>query len=81
MSSANFAMMVRVRGDVSVEQVNTALMKVRVRHPALVPAMGLGPDMVERVSLWKALSADLDARQVQPKFVDVRYPAAPFYGQ
>ena len=43
--------------------------------------LGLGPDMAERVSLWKALSADLDARKVQPKFVDVRYPAAPFYGQ
>jgi cell division septal protein FtsQ len=43
--------------------------------------LGLGPDMAERVSVWKALSADLDARQVQPRFVDVRYPAAPYYGQ
>jgi cell division septal protein FtsQ len=43
--------------------------------------LGLGPDMAERVSLWKALSTDLDARKAQPKFVDVRYPAAPFYGQ
>jgi len=36
--SPNFAMMVRVRGEVSVEQLNTALSRVRVRHPALAPA-------------------------------------------
>ncbi len=40
MLSTNFAMMVRVQGKVSVEQVMTALSRVRVRHPALVPAAG-----------------------------------------
>lgn len=38
MLNPNFAMMVRVRGDVSVEQLNMALGRVRVRHPALAPA-------------------------------------------
>src|SRR5436190_4206200 len=33
-------MMVRVRGDVSIEQMNVALSRVRVRHPALAPAAG-----------------------------------------
>ena|GEM_PF-2331328 len=37
MLSPNFAMMVRVRGEVSVEQLSTALSRVRVRHPALAP--------------------------------------------
>ena len=37
MLSPNFAMMVRVRGNVSVEQLNTALNRVCVRHPALAP--------------------------------------------
>ncbi|MGC1376015.1 MAG: hypothetical protein WA821_07335 [Anaerolineales bacterium] len=44
MSSNNFAMMVRVRGDVSVKQVKAALSKVRVRHPALIPAAGADQD-------------------------------------
>ena len=38
MLSTNFAMMVRVRGDVSVEQVSAALNRIRVRHPVLAPA-------------------------------------------
>ena len=44
MSNNNFAMMVRVRGDVSVEQVKAALSKVRARHPALIPAAGADQD-------------------------------------
>ena len=46
MSSDNFAMMVRVRGDVSVEQVNAALRKIRARHPALIPAAASDQDAV-----------------------------------
>ncbi len=38
MLSNNFAMMVRVRGDVSAEQMQTALSQIHLRHAALAPA-------------------------------------------
>ncbi len=43
--------------------------------------VGVGPDMVERVSMWKSVSASLVSRKIQPKFIDVRYPQAPYYGK
>jgi cell division septal protein FtsQ len=43
--------------------------------------LGLADDMSDRVMIWQALRASLIARGVQPKFVDVRYPLAPFYGE
>ena len=43
--------------------------------------IGVGPDAAERVAMWKAVSANLASRGVRPKFVDVRYPTAPFYGR
>ncbi len=43
--------------------------------------LGLGEDMSDRVMIWKALREDLSQRNVQPKFVDIRYPLAPYYGE
>jgi len=43
--------------------------------------VGVGSDIAARVSMWKAVSANLAARNVRAKFVDVRYPQAPFYGK
>jgi cell division septal protein FtsQ len=43
--------------------------------------VGVGPDMAGRVNMWKAVSANLVSRKVQPKFIDVRYPQAPYYGK
>jgi cell division septal protein FtsQ len=43
--------------------------------------LGLAEDMSDRVMIWKALRDNLSARNVQPKFVDIRYPLAPFYGE
>ena len=43
--------------------------------------LGVGQNMADRVMVWKALSANLKARNILPKFVDVQYPLAPYYGQ
>lgn len=43
--------------------------------------LGLADDMSERVMIWKALRDSLVARDVLPKFVDIRYPLAPFYAE
>ncbi len=43
--------------------------------------LGVGPDMAERVSMWKALAANLAERKIRPKYVDVRYANAPFYAR
>jgi hypothetical protein len=33
------------------------------------------------VDMWKVVAADLASRQVRPKYLDVRYPQAPYYGK
>jgi cell division septal protein FtsQ len=38
-------------------------------------------EMAARVTIWKAIAADLASRNVRPKYVDVRYPQAPYYGK
>ena len=38
-------------------------------------------EMAARVAMWKAVAANLASRNVRPKFVDVRYPQAPYYGK
>ncbi|HZY41264.1 MAG TPA: FtsQ-type POTRA domain-containing protein [Anaerolineae bacterium] len=43
--------------------------------------LGLADDMSDRVMIWKSLRDSLIAREIQPKFVDIRYPLAPFYGE
>ena len=47
--------------------------------------MGVGRfqagEMAARVDMWKAVAADLASRQVHPKYLDVRYPQAPYYGK
>jgi cell division septal protein FtsQ len=43
--------------------------------------LGLGANMADRVMIWQALRAKLIAKNILPKFVDVRYPLAAYYGQ
>ncbi len=43
--------------------------------------VGLGSDVAARVTMWRALAASLAARNIRPKFVDVRYANAPFYSK
>lgn len=43
--------------------------------------VGVGSDMASRVGIWKALAANLTSRKVRPRFIDVRYPQAPYYGK
>lgn len=42
--------------------------------------LGLSEDMADRVMVWQALRDDLNARSIQPAYVDIQYPLAPFYG-
>jgi len=41
--------------------------------------LGEGPGMEERLRVLEALIDDLEARGVVPRFVDVRFPEAPYY--
>ena len=41
--------------------------------------VGQGPGMAERLRVLKHLAADLEARGLTPRFVDVRFPDAPYY--
>jgi len=43
--------------------------------------LGVGSNMADRVMIWKTLNPYLAAKNITPKFVDVRYPLAPYYGQ
>jgi len=38
-------------------------------------------EMAARIAMWKAVAADLASRQVRPRYLDVRYPQAPYYGK
>lgn len=42
--------------------------------------LGLGWNMADRVMIWQALRAELIAKKILPKFVDVREPLAAYYG-
>ena len=41
--------------------------------------LGLGENMADRAMMWKAVDAELDRRGVTPRFVDLRYPVAPYF--
>lgn len=41
--------------------------------------IGQGPGMRRRLQVLEWLAADLDARGITPRFVDVRFPDAPYY--
>jgi len=41
--------------------------------------VGQGPGMAERLRVLEWLAADLQARGLTPRFVDVRFPDAPYY--
>jgi hypothetical protein len=41
--------------------------------------VGDGPGVASRMRVLEAVASDLEARQVTPRFVDVRFPEAPYY--
>jgi cell division septal protein FtsQ len=41
--------------------------------------LGLGENMADRAMLWKAVEAQLEQQGITPQFVDLRYPAAPYF--
>ena len=41
--------------------------------------LGAGANMADRVAVWRALRDDLAARRIAPKYIDVRFPLAPYY--
>jgi cell division septal protein FtsQ len=41
--------------------------------------VGQGTGMDERLKVLSIVAADLEARGIEPKFVDVRFPEAPYY--
>ena len=41
--------------------------------------LGIGSGVAERLRAMTQVTADLEARQVTPRFVDVRFPDAPYY--
>jgi hypothetical protein len=43
--------------------------------------VGAGSDVAARVTTWRSLAASLASRDIKPKFVDVHYANAPFYGK
>jgi len=43
--------------------------------------VGIGSDVTVRVATWRTLTASLASRNIKPKFIDVHYANAPFYGK
>jgi cell division septal protein FtsQ len=41
--------------------------------------LGLGENMADRAMMWKALETQLEQQGITPKFVDLRYPVAPYF--
>ncbi len=41
--------------------------------------LGLGENMADRAMMWKAVEAQLEQQGITPKFVDLRYPVAPYF--
>ncbi|HJW82974.1 MAG TPA: hypothetical protein VJ754_01600 [Anaerolineae bacterium] len=41
--------------------------------------LGTGANMADRVAVWRALGDNLAARRITPKYIDVRFPLAPYY--
>jgi cell division septal protein FtsQ len=41
--------------------------------------LGTGSNMSDRAAVWRALRADLAGRGITPKYIDVRFPLAPYY--
>lgn len=43
--------------------------------------LGVGANMADRVTVWRALYDSLGQRGIQPAYIDVRFPLAPYYGK
>lgn len=43
--------------------------------------LGVGSDMIDRVTVWRAIRQDLTERGLTPSYIDVRFPLAPYYGR
>ncbi|HSD84021.1 MAG TPA: FtsQ-type POTRA domain-containing protein [Anaerolineae bacterium] len=41
--------------------------------------LGLGENMADRAMMWKAVEAELAQLDVTPRFMDLRYPVAPYF--
>jgi hypothetical protein len=41
--------------------------------------LGTGSNLDDRIAVWRALRADLAAREIAPAYIDVRFPLAPYY--
>ncbi len=43
--------------------------------------LGTGSNMADRAVVWRALREDLASRGIEPLYIDVRFPLAPYYGR
>ncbi|HKZ83354.1 MAG TPA: hypothetical protein VJ793_06820 [Anaerolineae bacterium] len=43
--------------------------------------LGTGYNMADRAVVWRALREDLASRGIEPLYIDVRFPLAPYYGR
>ena len=43
--------------------------------------LGTGTNMADRAVVWRALREDLASRGIEPVYIDVRFPLAPYYGR
>lgn len=43
--------------------------------------LGTGSNMADRAAVWRALHAHLASRGIEPAYIDVRFPLAPYYGR
>lgn len=43
--------------------------------------LGTGSNMADRAVVWRALREDLASRGIEPVYIDVRFPLAPYYGR
>jgi cell division septal protein FtsQ len=41
--------------------------------------LGLGENMADRAMLWKAIEPELEQLEMTPRYVDLRYPVAPYF--
>jgi len=51
---------------------------VRLGQPGLGDSPG--GQMARKAAIWRALEAELAAREIQPAYVDLRFPSSPCYG-
>lgn len=78
MLSTNFVMMVRIRGNVSADQLAAALNRVRTRHPALVPGDAMTFPLSVRVDCIESDWIEAAQAELRESFPDQPGPFARF---